>query len=172
MSSDYCELCDLPLSTCVHGMPPAPKEVPAPPVTTTRAPRATRAAAPRSASATPRKSAPKAAAANAVPVRRFTPRFTTPDTFVPHIFAVLQEAGGSLATDDFFDALEPRVEEFLVPGDRESTPEGELRWRRASRRARRDLTTAGLILAGTPGVWQLTEAGLEYDPAYWGVVED
>jgi hypothetical protein len=24
LSADYCELCELPLSTCVHGMPPPP----------------------------------------------------------------------------------------------------------------------------------------------------
>ena len=75
--------------------------------------------------------------------------------------AGIQLAAGH--TEEFFEALAPRVEDFLVPGDRETTPEGELRWRRATRRARRDLTADGFIVAGTPGEWLLTDLGMDPD---------
>jgi hypothetical protein len=43
----------------------------------------------------------------------------------------------------------------LLPGDREETPSGELRWRYAARRARMALIEEGLMTKGRPGVWQL-----------------
>ena len=136
-SEDYCDLCDLPRSQCIHGRPPAP-----PPVKAAKAPpRPRKRAAPTSSSSTPAK-----------PVAR---RWTPPEAFKPLILSVLEEAGGSLEADDLFLELEILAEDRLLPGDSESTPEGELRWRYAARRARVALIDEGLMTKTTPGVWQL-----------------
>lgn len=79
----------------------------------------------------------------------------------PHIVATLQEAGGRLDADDLFVALEARLDDVLLEGDRQLTPEGELRWRYAARRARQAMVTEGLMERGQPGVWQLSDSGLE-----------
>ena len=144
MADDYCDLCDLPKSQCIHGMPaPAPaKPEPRKPSTAVRRSAVTRPAA--------------APSAPAKPVRR---RWTPPDALRPHILAVLQDAGGELDADDLFTSLEDRLEEHLLDGDREKTPEGELRWRYAARRARQSMMSEGLMAKGRPGVWQLTPAG-------------
>ena len=135
-SDDYCDLCDLPRSQCVHGQPPpAPKPV-------TKAPPRSRAAARSRVPGTPAK-----------PVTR---RWTPPEAFKPLILAVLQEAGGELEADELFLELEIMAEDRLLPGDRETTPEGELRWQYAARRARQSLINEGLMTRGGPGVWQLT----------------
>ena len=69
---------------------------------------------------------------------------------------VLEEAGGELETDELFLELEIVADERLLPGDRETTPEGELRWRYAARRARQALINEGVMTrGGGPGVWQL-----------------
>ena len=137
-SDDYCDLCDLPRSQCVHGQPPA---VPEPVVKKSPTPR-TRGAA--------RVRTPGAAAKPVV--RRWTP----PEAFKPLIVSVLEEAGGELETDELFLELEIVADERLLPGDRETTPEGELRWRYAARRARQALITEGVMTrGGGPGVWQL-----------------
>ncbi len=145
---DYCELCELPLSQCVHGRPaPVPPEP-----------------EPRSASA-PKTRVPRAAAR--VPGSPLTPtvrtstaprRWTAPEEFRPVILATLDEAGGRLDADEVFDRLEERLGDRLRPGDRESNPQGELRWRAAARRARKALIDDGLLV-GAPGAWELTEAG-------------
>ncbi|WP_310530149.1 hypothetical protein [Nocardioides sp.] len=138
MSDDYCDLCDLPLSTCVHGMPPAPPSPPAPAkVARVRAPRAPKAAAP------------------VVPARRAPRRWTPPEDFAPHIIGVLEAAGGVLDGDDVFTALESRLADELLDGDRQLTPEGELRWRYAARRARQSMIQDGVMRKGAPGVWSL-----------------
>lgn len=136
---DYCALCDLPKSQCVHGQPP-----PAPPEPVSRA-------APR---ARPSRAArPRTAGAAAKPVVR---RWTPPEAFKPLIVSVLEEAGGELETDELFLELEIVADERLLPGDRETTPEGELRWRYAARRARQALINEGVMTrGGGPGVWQL-----------------
>lgn len=132
-SDDYCDLCDLPKSQCVHGRPPPePKPaVKAPakkrPVTTTRT----------------------------APDRKVARRWTPPEVFKPLIVSVLEQAGGELATDDLFLELEILAEGHLLPGDTELTPEGELRWRYAVRRARMALVTDGLMKKDKPGFWQL-----------------
>ncbi|HEY6931791.1 MAG TPA: hypothetical protein VI452_00215 [Marmoricola sp.] len=134
---DYCELCDLPRSQCIHGRPPTPpaaKAVKAPP-------------RPRKQPAAPRR--PSA------PQRVVTRRWTPPEVFKPLILEVLQEAGGELEADDLFLELEILMEDRLLPGDSETTPEGELRWRYAARRARMALVEEGLMTRGRPGVWQL-----------------
>jgi hypothetical protein len=138
-SDDYCDLCDLPRSQCVHGRPPA---VPEPVVKAPPSPRTRGAARVR----TP--------GAPAKPVSR---RWTPPEVFKPLILAVLEDAGGELEADELFLELEVMADERLLPGDRETTPEGELRWRYAARRARQALISDGLMTrGGGPGVWQLT----------------
>ncbi len=139
MADDYCDLCDLPKSTCVHGMPPPPPPAPA-------APRASRVTTPR---------APRKVAEPAAPTRRAPRKWTPPDALAPHIVAVLEEAAGPLDADDLFERLEARLSDELLDGDRELTPEGELRWRYAARRARQALIKDGVMSKGTPGRWAL-----------------
>ncbi len=138
-SADYCDLCDLPRSQCVHGQPPPPpppsKAVASPPK--------------------PRKRpAPRKSVAADEPVTR---RWTTPEAFKPLILTVLREAGGTLDAEDLFLELEVLAQDRLLPGDSELTPEGELRWRYAARRARIALIEEGLLTKTRPGVWQLAE---------------
>jgi hypothetical protein len=85
-------------------------------------------------------------------------RWTRPESLKSHILAVLQEAGGELEADELFLELEIVVEDQLLPGDRERTPEGEPRWQYAARRARVALINEGLMTKGTPGMWQLAES--------------
>jgi len=136
-SDDYCDLCDLPRSTCVHGRPP-----PAPKPVTKAPPR------PRARTVTPR--------VPGAPAKPVTHRWTPPDQFKPLILAVLQEAGGELEADELFLELEIMADDRLLAGDRETTPEGELRWQYAARRARQALIKEGQMTRGGPGVWRLT----------------
>lgn len=133
-SSDYCELCDLPRSQCVHGRPSRP----APAAT---APRPAKRPATTSPRSTPSK-----------PVSR---RWTPPEVFKPLIITVLEQAGGELEAEDALLELEILAEDRLVPGDSELTPSGELRWHYAARRARVALMAEGLMTKTTPGVWRL-----------------
>ncbi len=134
-STDYCELCDLPRSQCIHGRPPPePASAPTPP--------------PRKRT-TPR---PTARTAPAKPVVR---RWTPPEVFKPLIVTALEQAGGQLEADDALLALEVLAEDRLVPGDHELTPSGELRWHYAARRARVALVDEGVLTKTTPGLWQL-----------------
>jgi hypothetical protein len=73
------------------------------------------------------------------------------------IVSVLQEAGGALDADQLFEQLEAVVRDDLKPADTERTPEGELRWQYAARRARVALIDEGLMTKDRPGVWQLAE---------------
>lgn len=143
MSADYCDLCDLPLATCVHGMPPAP---PAP----ARTP-------PKASKPVVRKKAATSSGASAALTRTVTRRWTPPDALKPHILAVLEDADGDLPSEDVFAALEERLDGSLLAGDRETTPEGELRWQYAARRARQLLVQEGLMVTGRPGVWELAD---------------
>lgn len=74
---------------------------------------------------------------------------------MPHIVAVLEDAGRELDSDDLFAALESRLADELLEGDRQLTPEGELRWRYAARRARQTLIGDGVMSKGAPGFWSL-----------------
>lgn len=138
-SDDYCELCDLPRSQCIHGRPPRePARVakaPAPP---------------------PRRRAPARTPGAAAPARPVNRRWSRPEDLKPLILSVLREAGGELDAEDMFLELELAAEDHLRPGDREAMPTGELRWRYAARRARVDLIREGLMAQGTPGIWRLT----------------
>ncbi|WP_395658473.1 hypothetical protein [Nocardioides sp.] len=139
---DYCDLCDLPKSTCIHGNPPAPPPPRATARTTTpRAPRA-----PRSTSAASRP---------AVPTRSVPRKWTPPDAFRPVILAVLTDGGGELEQDEVYRRLEEQMAERLTEADHQTTPEGELRWRYAARRARQALIADGEMTKGKPGVWSL-----------------
>jgi hypothetical protein len=135
---DYCELCELAKSQCVHGRPPPP------PVARKTV------AAPRPAKRPSARKRPAAAPAKAV-IRRWTP----PEVFKPHIITVLEQAGGELEADDVFVELQGLVEDRLLPKDTETTPEGELRWRYAARRARVALIDEGVMTKSRPGIWQL-----------------
>ena len=75
--------------------------------------------------------------------------------FKPLIITVLERAGGTLEADELFVRLESVAEDRLRPEDSETTPEGELRWRYAARRARVALIDEGLMTKTRPGVWQL-----------------
>lgn len=85
-----------------------------------------------------------------------TRRWTPPEVFKPLILTVLEQAGGELDADEVFPQLELLAADRLLPGDDESTPEGELRWRYAARRARIALIDEGLMTKGRPGLWQLS----------------
>ena len=135
-SADYCDLCDLPRSQCVHGQPPPP-----PPTKAVEPPPKPR-----------KRPAPRKSAVADVPVTR---RWTPPEVFKPLILTVLREAGGTLDADDLFLELEVVAQDRLLPGDSELTPEGELRWRYAARRARIALIDEGLMTKTRPGVWQI-----------------
>ena len=137
---DYCDLCDLPKSTCIHGNPPAPPPPRASARTVTpRTPRA-----PRAAAVTP-----------TAPTRKVARTWTPPDVVRPAIVAVLVEAGGVLEQDELYRRLEERMAEHLTSADRDPTPEGELRWRYAARRARQALIAEGEMTKGRPGIWSL-----------------
>jgi hypothetical protein len=151
MNDDYCELCELPNSQWVLGMPPPPP----PAERAAPAPRTRKKAAPKTSA----KSGPKASATTSTTTVRAATnrRWTPPETFKPAIIAVLQEAGGALETDQLFEGLESVVRDDLKPADTERTPEGELRWRYAARRARVALIDEGVMTKAGPGVWQLAE---------------
>ncbi len=88
-----------------------------------------------------------------------TRRWSTPEMFKPLILSALEEAGGKLDADELFLELELLTEGRLLAGDNELTPEGELRWRYAARRARVALIQEGLMTKTTPGVWEIADAG-------------
>ncbi len=134
---DYCELCDLPKSQCVHGQPPPP-------------PKEAVAAPPK-----PRKRAAPRTRTSAAPEKLVTRRWTPPEVFKPLIITVLEQAGGELEAEDLFLELEILAEDRLLPEDSATTPEGELRWQYAARRARVALIDEGLMTKARPGVWQL-----------------
>ena len=138
-SDDYCDLCDLPRSQCIHGQPP--------PV-------------PRNAIESPPKpkKRPTRGRSPAAPDKLVTRRWTPPEVFKPFILTVLEHAGGELEADDLFLELEILAEDRLLPGDSEMTPEGELRWQLAARRARMALIDEGLMAKTRPGVWQLARS--------------
>ncbi|WP_166133895.1 hypothetical protein [Nocardioides ochotonae] len=136
--ADYCDLCDLPFSTCVHGMP---KPVPAP--------------EPPPKASTPRVRTARVPGTREAPPRVVPRKWTQPHELVPHVIAVLDEAGGELDGEGMFEALEERLADVLKPGDREKNPQGELRWRAAARKARKELIDTGVLVAAGPGVWKL-----------------
>lgn len=142
-TDDYCERCDLPLSQCVHGRPaPEPVATPAP-----KAPKAP---------AKPRTRTPAAATAPVTTSRPVARRWTPPEVLEPLIVDVLRDAGGELPADDVLSAVEAVIGDGFRPGDTERTPEGELRWHFAARRARQSLLRQGLMAKAAPGIWKLT----------------
>ena len=144
VAEDYCDLCDLPLSTCIHGMPaPPPTPAPASRVRTTQA-RAPRATGTRSTSA---------------PAPRPASRSTPQAAFRPYILSVLRDAGVPLETDEMMLELEIQMEDVLRERDREKSPTGEVRWQTAARIERKAMIDEGLIVPAQPGIWELTERG-------------
>jgi hypothetical protein len=83
--------------------------------------------------------------------------------FKPLIITVLEGADGELEADELFRELEALAEDRLLPADSERTPEGELRWRYAARRARLSLIDEGLMRKARPGLWQLTPSSAHRD---------
>jgi len=154
VTEDYCELCDLPLSTCVHGRPPPP-----PPPAPVRKARAAREAPVRSRAA----SGSSRPAPAEVSTRRVTRKWTPWEEFRPHVLAILRENDGRLDADDLMLELEIRLESVLTPGDRENAPQGGERWHVAVRRQRKALADEGLLVPAQPGVWELTAKGLTAD---------
>jgi hypothetical protein len=141
-ADDYCELCDLPLSQCVHGQPPPPPPEKKAPV---------RKAAPRAARSKP---------AAATKVSSTPPRRTPQREFRPHILAALQDSGGQAEVEDVMAELARRMETVLRPADHETVNQGELRWRYAARLERKAMLDDGLIMPPRqPGLWELTELG-------------
>jgi hypothetical protein len=144
VAEDYCELCDLPLSQCVHGMP---KPAPTPPKAPARAPtqrRTTRAS-----------SGPSGTATGSVTNRTKARRYTPPEEVAPLILRVLEDEGGQASADDVLAGVEIALAPSFRPGDEEKGPTGELRWRTAARKARKALSDEGQLVVPEPGVWQL-----------------
>ena len=144
VAEDYCDLCDLPLSTCIHGMP-APPPAPAAAPAARRTPRAT---------ATPKRTVQAVQSAKPSPVRKRTEQ----ETFRPYIVRLLQDEG-SLETPEVMTHLEELMAEVLLERDRQKAPTGEVRWHTAARAERKAMIDEGLIFPAKPGVWELTDRG-------------
>ena len=86
-----------------------------------------------------------------------TRRWTPPEVFKPLIVKVLGNAGGLLEAEEALLELEILAADLLVPGDCEATPQGELRWRYAARRARVALVDEGVMTNTKPNVWELVD---------------
>ena len=143
MAEDYCDLCDLPLSTCIHGMPaPPPAPVAAPKA---RAPRAT---------ATRKPSVRTTTTSKPSPVRKRTEQ----EAFRPYIVQLLKDEG-ALETAEVMELLDERMAEVLLERDRQKAPTGEVRWHTAARAERKAMMDEGLIVPAQPGIWQLTDRG-------------
>ena len=148
--ADYCELCELPLSQCVHGNPPSP-----PPERTATRKAPAKKAAPR---ATTSRSTAKAAPA--VSVSSTPPRRTPQREFRPHILAALQASGGRADMEDVMVEIARSMEGVLRPADHETVNQGEVRWRYAARLERKAMLDDGLVAPPRePGVWELTDLG-------------
>lgn len=140
---DYCELCELPRATCIHGRPPA-----------------TPAVAPRGL----RPALRPVARTRKVPLTNRVERKWTPSaTFRPHILRILREYAGRLEADDLMVELEVALDDVLTAGDRERSPQGGDRWQVAVRKQRKELIDEGLLVPAQPGVWELTPRGLSTD---------
>lgn len=149
--SAYCELCDLPLATCVHGMPPAPPPEAKAPVARKRA------AAPRPRAAGTSSSSSSGAG---LTVRRVGTNRTPQKAFRPHILAALHARGGQAETEQVLGDVEERMAALLREGDREPVERDEPRWRLAVRRERKVMVDEGLLLPlQQPGVWELAPEG-------------
>ncbi|MCL8025067.1 winged helix-turn-helix domain-containing protein [Nocardioides bruguierae] len=86
--------------------------------------------------------------------------------FKPFILLLLQEAGGEREADLLYDELPERMSEQMRPGDHETGPTGELRWRTAARKARKELADEGFVQAPQPGVLELTDRGRALPPVF------
>jgi hypothetical protein len=84
-----------------------------------------------------------------------------PEFEVPILFAI-SEAGGSAARSAVIDAVGVALEDRLTDLDRERLRSGRLRWQSRVDHVRNELAKRGLLESDQPGVWKLTEAGIEY----------
>jgi len=145
VAEEYCDLCDLPLSTCVHGMPKPPPPPPPSPRT------------PRARTST-RTSTPRASGVRTTTAPSHASKVTDQSVFRPHIVRILKQEG-SLETEDMLLELEMALEDELRERDRQPTPTGEVRWHQSARMERKAMIDAGLMAGGKPGIWELTDAG-------------
>ena len=153
--ADYCELCDLPLSQCVHGNPPSP-----PPEKAAARKAPARKTAPRSTSSRSTASGSAAKAASSVSVTSAPPRRTPQREFRPHILAALRASGGRAEMEDVMAEISRSMEPVLRPADHEIVNQGEVRWRYAARLERKAMLDDGLVAPPRePGVWELTDLG-------------
>ena len=156
-TEDYCELCDLPLSQCVHGRPPTPPPPPAPKAE--RARKAPRTTTPRAGRATTEAGAARPTTRTSVSSR--PPRRTPQREFRRHILGALQDSGGTADVEDVMAEVARRMDDLLRPADHETVNQGELRWRYAARLERRAMQDEGLMLPPRrPGLWELSDGGL------------
>ena len=151
MAEEWCDLCELPRDTCVHGRPPTQPEP-----------------APRSRAASPRPARQRTASAPTTPrakpgvtVRHVGQRLTPPTTLQPFLVALLREHGGACEAEQLMVELLEQVGPLLHDDDH-AVVRGEPRWHLGARRARAALTDDGLMEpARTPGVWELSPKGME-----------
>lgn len=155
VAEEWCDLCDLPRNTCVHGRPPSEPE---PPVRAGPPARSKPKSARSAASAKPATSTPRSKPG--VTVRNVGQRLTPPTTYQPFIVALLREHGGSCEAELLMAELLEKVAPVLHDDDHAEV-RGEARWRLGARRARAALTDEGLMEpARTPGVWELSAEGM------------
>lgn len=84
-----------------------------------------------------------------------------PEFEVPILLAI-SEAGGSAARSAVIDAVGVALTDRLRDLDREPLRSGRLRWQSRVDHVRNGLVKRGLLESDQPGVWKLTEAGIEY----------
>ncbi len=84
-----------------------------------------------------------------------------PDFEVPILLAV-SEAGGSAPRSAVLDAVEAALEDRLTDLDRKPMTSGRIRWQTRVDQARNRLVKSGFLESSHPGIWKLTEAGVEY----------
>lgn len=80
---------------------------------------------------------------------------------VPILHAI-SEAGGSAPRSTVMVAVELALRDRFTDLDRTATSTGVNRWRSRVDQARNELVKRGLLESSQPGIWTLTEAGVEY----------
>jgi len=142
--SAYCDHCDLPLATCVHGL---------------------RAAAPATAASVDSSRHPSVGSQRRLQSAINSSRRTPQRDFRAFILRVLQDRRGRGEVDAVLAEVESRMAEALTDGDYELVDNDEVRWRNAARWERKDMVADGLIAPSEQrGIWQLTPKGMATPP--------
>ncbi len=84
-----------------------------------------------------------------------------PEFEVPILLSI-SEAGGSAPRSTVMVSVEMALGDRLTDLDRTPMSSGGMRWRARVDQARNELVKRGLLESSLPGVWKLTEAGIEY----------